>query len=113
MAAAHHRVDGLTAIVDFNKVSQSGRVEHLVGVEPLVDKWRAFGWAVREIDGHAMAEVVDALDAVPFAAGRPSVVVAHTVKGKGVSFAEDTHVWHHNAVDDATLARALDELPPR
>ena len=110
MAAAHHGVGGLTAIVDFNKISQSGRLVDLLGIEPLADKWRAFGWSVREIDGHAMGEVVDALDAVPYRAGRPSAVIAHTVKGKGASFAEDTPAWHHNIVDDATYARAISEL---
>ena len=110
MAAAHHGVDGLTAIVDFNKIAQSARLDDLRGVEPLADKWRAFGWSVREIDGHAMGEVVDALDEVPYRAGRPSVVIAHTVKGKGASFAEDTPAWHHNAVDDAIFARAIAEL---
>jgi len=110
MAAAHYKLANLTVIVDANKISQSGRVADIIGVEPLADKWRAFGWQVREIDGHNMAEVVDALDAVPFHADRPSVLIAHTVKGKGVSFAEDTYVWHSNNVNDEIYARAITEL---
>ena len=94
MCAAHYRLSNLTAIIDANKISQSAHVANLVGIEPLADKWRAFGWEVREIDGHNMGQIVDALDALPFNAQKPSALIAHTVKGKGVSFAEDTYVWH-------------------
>jgi transketolase len=110
MAASHYRLANLTAIVDHNKISQSGRVAEIIGVDPLADKWRAFGWEVREIDGHDMMEVVDALDALPFRPDRPSALIAHTVKGKGVSFAENTYLWHSNNVNDEILARALAEL---
>ncbi|MEQ1879763.1 MAG: transketolase [Burkholderiales bacterium] len=110
MAAAHHRLANLTAIIDFNKICQSGRVDEVIGVDPLADKWRAFGWAVREFDGHDMGQVVDVLDAVPLESGRPTALIAHTVKGKGVSFAENTYVWHSNSVNDEILARALGEL---
>ena len=110
MAASHYRLANLTAIVDHNKISQSGRVEDIIGIDPLADKWRAFGWEVAEIDGHDMGQVVDALAALPFHPDRPSALIAHTVKGKGVSFAEDTYLWHSNSVDDEVLARALAEL---
>jgi transketolase len=110
MAAAHLGLANLAAIVDFNKVQQSGHVKDMLGLEPLADKWRAFGWAVREIDGHDMAQVVDALDALPYAADRPSLLLAHTVKGKGVSFAEDTYVWHSNTVTEEVYRKALAEL---
>jgi transketolase len=110
IAAAHHRLDHLTAIVDHNKIAQSGRVDELVSLGALADKWRAFGWTVREIDGHVMTEIVAALDAVPFSRGQPSAIIAHTIKGKGVGFAEDSYLWHSNAVDDATYRRALAEL---
>ena len=82
----------------------------VLGLEPLADKWRAFGWSVRELDGHDIAEIVAALDALPYAADMPSVMIAHTVKGKGVSFAEDTHLWHQNMIDDEIYQKALDEL---
>ena len=113
MGAAHYHLANLTAIVDANKISQSGRVAEVVGVEPLADKWRAFGWEVREIDGHDMGQIVDALDALPFHPDRPSALIAHTVKGKGVSFAENTYVWHSNSVNDEIYAKALAELGAR
>jgi len=113
MGAAHYRLASLTAIIDANKISQSGRVAEVVGVEPLADKWRAFGWEVREIDGHDMGQIVDALDALPFHPDRPSALIAHTVKGKGVSFAENTYVWHSNSVNDEIYAKALAELGAR
>ncbi len=110
MGAAHYKLANLTAIVDHNKIAQSGRVEEIVSVDPLADKWRAFGWAVREIDGHDMGAVVDALEAVPFDVTRPSAIIAHTVKGKGVSFAEDTYLWHSNNVNDDIYNKAITEL---
>ena len=110
MAASHYRLANLTAIVDHNKISQSGRVADIISVDPLADKWRAFGWEVREINGHDMAAVVDTLDALPLHPDRPTAVIAHTVKGKGVSFAENTYLWHSNNVNDEILARALAEL---
>ncbi|HEX7812968.1 MAG TPA: transketolase [Burkholderiales bacterium] len=112
MAASHHKLSNLTAIIDFNKICQSGNVNDVISVDPLADKWRAFGWAVREIDGHDMGEVVDALEALPVDTARPTALVAHTVKGKGVSFAENTWQWHSNSVDDEILAKALAELNP-
>ncbi len=110
MAAAHYQLANLTTIVDANKISQSGRVADIISVEPLADKWRAFGWHVHEIDGHDMAQIVDALDAVPFDTQRPSAIIAHTVKGKGVSFAEDTYLWHSNNVNDDIYEKAIAEL---
>lgn len=110
MAASHHRLSNLTAIIDFNKICQSGNVNDVISVDPLADKWRAFGWAVREIDGHDMSEVVDALDSLPLDRDRPTALVAHTIKGKGVSFAENTYVWHSNSVNDEIYAKALAEL---
>lgn len=110
LAASHYRLANLTAIIDFNKICQSGRVEEVIGVDPLADKWRAFGWEVREIDGHDMAQIVDTLDALPLHVHRPSALIAHTVKGKGVSFAEDTYVWHSNSVNDEIYGKALAEL---
>jgi transketolase len=110
MCASHYRLSNLTAIVDHNKISQSGRVADIVGIDPLGDKWRAFGWAVREIDGHNMEDVVDTLDALPLEADRPTAIIAHTVKGKGVSFAENTYLWHSNNVNDEIYEKALGEL---
>ncbi|MDP6953771.1 MAG: transketolase [Alphaproteobacteria bacterium] len=110
MAAAHHGVSSLTAILDYNKIQQSGHVDAMLSLEPVTERWRTFGWAVREIDGHDMGEVVDALDALPYSETAPSALVAHTVKGKGASFAEDSHLWHNNVVDEEVYAKALAEL---
>lgn len=110
MAAAHQKASNLTAILDYNKVQQSGHVSELMALEPVADKWRAFGWEVREIDGHDMDQVVTALDALPYATDKPSMIVAHTVKGKGVSFSENTHLWHNNMVPDDVYEKALAEL---
>ena len=109
MAAAHLGLSNLTAIVDYNKIQQSNHVHEVLALEPLADKWRAFGWSVRELDGHDMDEIVTALDALPFSQDGPSLILAHTVKGKGVSFAEDTHLWHQNVIDEETYQKALSE----
>ncbi|MBT3373885.1 MAG: transketolase [Rhodospirillaceae bacterium] len=110
MAAAHMGLSNLTAILDYNKIQQSGHVGQMMGLEPVAQKWDAFGWAVREIDGHDMAAVVEALDALPFASDKPSMIIAHTIKGKGVSFAEDSFLWHNNLVTDEVYEKALAEL---
>ena len=112
MAASHYRLANLTVIIDFNKIAQSGPLQELINIDPLADKWRAFGFEVKEIDGHNMAEIVDTLDALPLNAERPTAIIAHTVKGKGVSFAENTYVWHSNSVTDEIYAKAIEELAP-
>ncbi len=106
MAAAHHKLDNLIAIVDRNWY-QTGPTEEMMALEPLAGKWRSFGWAARCIDGHDMEEVVDALEGVPFEQGRPSVVIANTIKGKGVSFIMNHHMARF---DEARLREALREL---
>jgi transketolase len=106
MAAAHHGLDGLTAIVDRNRY-QTGPTEEMMRLEPLADKWRAFGWSVRQIDGHSMEAVLEALESLPFETGRPSALIAGTVKGRGVSFIENHHMARFDA---AQLRAALAEL---
>ena len=108
--AAHHRLDNLVAIVDYNKIQSLGAVKDVLDLEPLGQKWEAFGWAVREIDGHDIDEIFRILSAIPVAPGRPSCVVAHTVKGKGVSFMENQLLWHYRPPDASEVARALSEL---
>lgn len=110
MAAAHYELDNLTVIVDRNGLQQGDRTERTMHLEPLPEKWRAFGWSVREVDGHDHAGLLEVLNAVPFQATRPSCIIAHTRKGKGVSFMEDRVEWHHRIPNDQELAVALHEL---
>jgi transketolase len=110
MAASQFRLDNLTAIVDRNRLQLGDSTERTVGLEPLADRWRAFGWAVVEVDGHDHAALARTFDALPIQAGRPSCVIARTIKGRGVSFMEDRSEWHHRVPNDAELARALAEL---
>lgn len=106
MAGAHHKLEGLVAIVDRN-MYQTGPTEEMMALEPLADKWRAFGWATRVIDGHDMAQIVETLDALPFEKGRPSAIVSRTVKGRGVSMSLHQHM---NRFDEAQTAAMLAEL---
>ncbi|MEW6250689.1 MAG: transketolase [Planctomycetota bacterium] len=108
--APHHRLDNLTAFVDYNKIQSFGSVSEVLELEPLAAKWATFNWAVREVDGHDHAAVRAALAAVPFEPGRPSALIAHTVKGKGVSFMERNLAWHYKSPNAEQLARALAEV---
>jgi len=108
--APHHKLDNLLVIVDFNKIQSLGSVEEVIDLGDLAAKWRAFGWGVREIDGHDVTAIADALAAGPFEAGKPSVLIAHTVKGKGVSFMEDTLLWHYRTAQGDEFEAALAEL---
>jgi transketolase len=110
MAAAHFRVDNLVAILDYNRVQQDGPVSQVMEVAPLAEKWRAFGWAVREIDGHDLRQVLAAYRWADGVRGQPAIVIAHTVKGKGVSFMEGQHAWHGKAPKPAEYERALAEI---
>ncbi len=108
--APHHRLDNLIVIVDYNKIQSLGTVEEVLGLEPFAEKWRAFGWAVREIDGHNCGQIEQALASVPWEAGKPTCVIAHTVKGKGVSFMEKNLLWHYRAPNHQEMAAAMVEL---
>ncbi|GAB6902373.1 transketolase [Kineosporia succinea] len=108
MTAAHRGLDNLTAIVDRNRLQQGARTEDTASLDPLAEKWRAFGWNVVEVDGHDHLGLRDALIAV--AAGRPTCLIAETVKGKGISFMEDRVEWHHKVPTADQLATALEEL---
>ncbi len=107
--APHHKLDNLVALVDYNKIQSFGTVAEVLGLEPLVDKWAAFGWEVREADGHDHDAIANALRP-PSRAGIPVVVLAHTVKGKGVGFMENDLAWHYKSPNAGQLAKALDEL---
>lgn len=108
--APQHRLDNLIAIVDYNKIQSLGTVKEVMDLAPFADKWRAFGWAVREIDGHNLEETEAVLASVPIEPGKPSCVIAHTVKGKGVSFMEDKLLWHYRTPQGEEYAAALAEL---
>ncbi len=110
MTAAHFRLDGVCAIVDDNGVQLDGLTRDIMQVEPIGDKFRAFGWHVIEVDGHDLAALRAAFDEAAATKGVPTVLVAKTVKGKGVSFMEGQPAWHGKAPNDAELAAALAEL---
>jgi transketolase len=110
MFASHHSLDNLVAIIDYNKLQSLTTVAQTLGLEPLVDKLTAFGWTVREVDGHDHGALCEQLAAAPWQPGKPSLLLAHTVKGKGVSFMENKVEWHYRSPDDKLLAAALAEL---
>jgi transketolase len=110
MFASHAVLDNLTVVVDRNRLQQGAGTEDTNRLESLDEKWRAFGWSTRRIDGHDHGQLAAALEDLPFAAGRPSCVIADTVKGKGVSFMEGLAEWHHRVPTAAELAVALQEL---
>lgn len=109
MAAGHYRLDNLTAIIDHNTLQISGRTREVCSNEPLDEKWRAFGWAVTVVNGHSFAELTRALSR-PLESGKPTCVIANTIKGKGISFMEDVAKWHHGVPSETELKQALSEL---
>ena len=108
--AQHHQLDNLVAIVDYNKIQSFGRVAEVMALDPLAAKWTAFQWSAREVDGHDHDRLSAQLKQVPFERDKPSVLIAHTTKGKGVSFMEDKLEWHYKSPDENQLRIALDEL---
>ncbi len=106
--SAHHQLGNLCAIVDYNKIQSFGRVEDVLGLEPFADKWRAFGWSVKEVQGHDHDELTAALQAP--GSTKPRAIIAHTIKGKGVSFMENDLLWHYRSPTDEQLDQALLEL---
>ena len=110
MTSAHYKLDNVIAILDNNKLQIDGPVQDVKNIEPIGDKWRAFGWDVCEIDGHDFPSILNALDRTAAAKGRPSLIWAHTVKGKGVSFMEGKASWHGVTPSADELERALSEL---
>ena len=110
LIARQHTLDNLVAVVDYNHLQGFGRTTAVADLEPFADKWRAFGWGVREVDGHDFAQLLDTLNALPFSPGKPNVVIARTVKGKGVSFMENSLDWHYKCPQGEELTKALKEL---
>jgi transketolase len=110
MAAAKYRLDNLMAIIDYNNLQLDGTCDEIMPIEPLADKWRAFNWRVFEMDGHNMQEIVSVIEHALAVRGQPSVIIAHTVKGKGVSYMENVCDWHGRAPDNQQYQQALREL---
>lgn len=110
MASAHYKADRLTAVIDYNKYQQTGSIEREMGLEPLAEKWRAFGWHVEEADGHDPADLDRAFALARAVSGRPQVVIAHTKKGKGVSFMETDYTFHARSPTGEQLALAREEI---
>lgn len=110
MAAAHYKLDNITAFLDHNRMQIDGPIEEVMSPEPVADKWRAFGWDVQVIDGHDMAQILQAVEKSSAVRGRPSMIIAETVKGKGVSFMENQAGWHGVAPKPEESERALAEL---
>ena len=110
MAAAHFKADRLTAILDYNKYQETGPISREMALEPLADKWRSFGWQVSQADGHDIPALIDALRAAQGVTGQPSIVIAHTVKGKGVSFVEADFTFHGRALKPEQAVKAREEI---
>ena len=110
MFAPNYKLDNITAIVDYNSLQLDGFTKDIMNLEPFMDKWRSFKWEVMEIDGHAMQQIIDAIRQAKTVKGRPTVIVAHTIKGKGVSFMENNVDWHGKAPNKSETEIALREL---
>lgn len=110
MTASHHKLDNVCAIIDKNQVQENGPVKDIKNEEPLSDKWRSFGWQAIEADGHDFNRLIPALDEFDTIKGKPTVIIADTIKGKGVSFMEGQAKWHGKAPQKEELAKALLEL---
>jgi transketolase len=107
LCASKHRLDRMVVLVDYNKQQSYGTTYEVLDLDPLADKWRAFGFAVREVDGHSVPALRQALHDAPFEPGKPSIIICHTIKGKGVSFVENNLNWHHKTKLSEEEARSL------
>ena len=110
MLAAHYGLDNLVALLDYNGLQIDGPIQEVLSPDPLADRWRAFGWAVQEIDGHDFKQIIPALNQARETKGQPSIIIARTVKGKGVSFMEHQVGWHGTAPNQEQVVQALAEL---
>ena len=109
-SASHYHLDNLVAIIDRNTLQISGRTENVMAMEPLEEKFTAFGFAVRRVDGNSIPNLIDVFENLPFEEGKPNLILARTIKGKGISFIEDQVQWHHHVPTDAEYATTLLEL---
>lgn len=110
MAASHYELDNVVGIIDRNRLQITGGTEDVMSLEPLQGKWESFGWEVVSVDGNHIDELVDVLESVPAAKGKPTLIMANTTKGKGISFMENNAEWHHRVPSEEELKQALNEL---
>jgi transketolase len=110
LTAAHYKLDNLCAILDYNKLQITGPTAEVCNTEPIDKKFESFGWSVRHVNGHDLEALQEAFDQLPFEAGKPSFIIAHTIKGKGVSYMENQVKWHHGVPDAKQYAAAMEEL---
>lgn len=107
---AHYKLDNITAILDLNNVQLMGNVDQIMGIAPVADKWRAFGWKVSETSGHDFSQIIESLNKAKQVKGKPAIIIANTVKGKGVSFMENTCKWHGNVPTEDQYRAAIAEI---
>jgi len=110
LTASHYKLDNLCAIIDHNKLQITGPTSEVCNTDPIDKKFESFGWAVRQIDGHDLDELKNTFNSMPFAKGKPNLVIAHTTKGKGVSYMENVLKWHHGVPSEQQLEEAMSEL---
>ncbi len=108
--APQHRLDNLIVLVDYNKIQSFGSTKDVLDLDPLAEKFRAFRWAVKEVNGHDLRQLTETLNSLPLEIDRPTVIIAHTIKGKGVSFMEDQLAWHYRSPSTEQVTSALKEL---
>jgi transketolase len=110
LSASHFKVDNLTTIVDYNGIQLSGRICDIIDLEPFIEKWQAFGWHTIDVDGHDLSQILVACQEAEKMKGKPTIIIAHTIKGKGVSFMENNVAFHGKAPTKEEAERALKEL---
>lgn len=110
LTAAHYKLDNLCAIIDYNKLQITGPTAEVCNTDPIDQKFESFGWSVRHVDGHNFTELVETFDSLPFETGKPSLVIAHTIKGKGISYMENQLKWHHGVPSKDQYKTAMEEL---
>ncbi len=108
--APQHKLDNLAVIIDYNKLQAMDRLEKIVSLEPLADKWKAFGWEVREVDGHDISALEDVFKTIPFVSDKPNMIIAHTIKGKGISYMEGEPLWHYRLPNAEEMKILCSEL---
>jgi transketolase len=110
LAASHYKLDNLCAIIDYNKLQITGPTSQVCNTDPIDKKFESFGWSVKHVDGHDFDALIETFDALPFEKDKPNLVIAHTTKGKGVSYMENNVKWHHGVPSEKQFEEALNEL---